>query len=236
MGVTSLLESAGKVPASAGARCRASGALPVVGHEVVEFQKNPFELLQRRGMEGGELKENELLRQPTWPWTGPEANEAFFRAPDDQPGCREAYKLMTPIFGKGVVFDAPGSRLDEQMRMRCLLREVPMRAYPPLVAEETQKMLATLATRASLLSSCKEPSSTPRRAASWARTCAPASTRGSSRPSTETSRRRSTRSLTSTRTLPIPTFGRVTSRGASGRAGVDDFDKARALGRACRRR
>jgi len=137
---------------------RLSGALPLAGH-MVEFTKNPFELLQRAWREGGELVEIELLRQPTVLVTGPEANEAFFRAPDDQLCRREAYKLMTPIFGRGVVFDAPGSRLEEQMRLVMIsLRDVPMRTYPPLVEEETMKMLAKLGDEGELdlLHFCKE--------------------------------------------------------------------------------
>jgi sterol 14alpha-demethylase len=160
MGVTSLLEGTrGERARRRGtAAPRLSGALPVVGH-MVEFQKNPFELLQRAWREGGELVEIELLRQPTVLVTGPEANEAFFRAPDDQLCRREAYKLMTPIFGRGVVFDAPGSRLEEQMRLVMMsLRDVPMRTYPPLVAEETQKMLSRLGDEGELdlLHFCKE--------------------------------------------------------------------------------
>ena len=38
--------------------------------------------------------------------TGAEANEMFFRAPDDDLDQAEAYPFMTPIFGEGVVFDA----------------------------------------------------------------------------------------------------------------------------------
>lgn len=137
---------------------RLSGGLPVLGH-MIEFQKNPFELLQRAWREGGELSEIGLLNQPTVLVTGPEANEAFFRAPDDQLCRREAYKLMTPIFGRGVVFDAPGSRLEEQMRLVMMsLRDVPMRSYPPLVEEETLKMLAKLGDEGELdlLHFCKE--------------------------------------------------------------------------------
>ncbi|MBX3250882.1 MAG: cytochrome P450 [Myxococcales bacterium] len=126
---------------------------------MVEFQRNPFDLLQRAWREGGELVEIELLRQPTVLVTGPEANEAFFRAPDDQLCRREAYKLMTPIFGEGVVFDAPGSRLDEQMRlvMRSL-RDEPMRRYPSLVVQETERLVSQWGDEGEieLLHFCKE--------------------------------------------------------------------------------
>ena len=46
--------------------------------------------------------------------TGAEANEAFFRAPDDDLDQAAAYPFMTPIFGKGVVFDA-----SPEERSRC---------------------------------------------------------------------------------------------------------------------
>jgi sterol 14-demethylase len=121
---------------------RLSGALPLVGH-MAEFARNPFELLMRARAEGGEVVEIQLLNQPVVMLTGPEANEAFFRAPDDQLCRREAYKVMTPIFGKGVVFDAPVPRMNRQLQMIMpLLRDQAMRGYPAIVAEETRKMTA----------------------------------------------------------------------------------------------
>nr|BFE88237.1 hypothetical protein GCM10020093_108380 [Planobispora longispora] len=41
--------------------------------------------------------------------SGAEANEFFFRAPDEELDQAEAYPFMTPIFGEGVVFDATPS-------------------------------------------------------------------------------------------------------------------------------
>jgi sterol 14-demethylase len=106
---------------------------------MAEFVKNPFELLQRAQREGGDLVALRLLHQDVVLASGPEANEAFFRAPDDQLCRREAYKLMTPIFGDGVVFDAPGPRLEEQMRMVMrMLRDQRMRGYPPIICDETR--------------------------------------------------------------------------------------------------
>lgn len=120
---------------------RLGRALPVVGH-MAEWARNPFALLMRaRGM--GDVVEFQLLNQAMVLLTGPEANEAFFRAPDDQLCRREAYKLMTPIFGEGVVFDAPGKRLDEQMRMVMrFLRDKRMRGYPPIIEDETRRLVA----------------------------------------------------------------------------------------------
>ena len=118
-----------------------SGALPLVGH-MGEWIRNPFALLMRARREGGEVSEFNLLGQSMVLLTGPEANEAFFRAPDDQLCRREAYKLMTPIFGEGVVFDAPGDRLGQQLGMVMrFLRDHKMRGYPPIIEDETKKAL-----------------------------------------------------------------------------------------------
>ena len=134
-----MIAPAKRVP---GAPPRLSRELPFVGH-MAEFVRNPFGLLQRAQREGGELVALRLLHQDVVLVTGPEANEAFFRAPDDQLCRREAYKLMTPIFGEGVVFDAPGPRLEEQMRMVMqMLRDQRMRGYPPIICDETKKCVA----------------------------------------------------------------------------------------------
>lgn len=109
---------------------------------MAEFVKSPFDLLQRARKEGGDLVAFRLLTQDIVLVTGPEANEAFFRAPDDQLCRREAYKLMTPIFGEGVVFDAQPVRLEQQIRMVMqMLRDKRMRTYPPIIKDETMKQV-----------------------------------------------------------------------------------------------
>lgn len=121
---------------------RLGGGLPAVGH-MVEFSKNPFETLMRARQEGGDVIELRLLNQAVVMLTGAKAHEAFFRASDDQLCRREAYKLMTPIFGKGVVFDAPLQRMNRQLLfIMPLLRDQMMRSYPPIIADEVRKMVA----------------------------------------------------------------------------------------------
>ncbi|MEM7675518.1 MAG: cytochrome P450, partial [Myxococcota bacterium] len=68
------------------------GALPGVGH-MAEWMRNPYALLMRARREGGEVVEFNLLGTGMVLVTGPNAQEAFFRAPDDQLCRREAYKL-----------------------------------------------------------------------------------------------------------------------------------------------
>ena len=82
------------------------GALPLLGH-MLAFGKNPFEYMMQLRNILGEIGEFRMFHQKMVLMTGPEANEAFFRAPDAQLDQSQAYKIMTPIFGKGVVFDAP---------------------------------------------------------------------------------------------------------------------------------
>jgi sterol 14-demethylase len=119
-----------------------SRSLPLVGH-MVEFSRNPFELLMRARKECGEVAQFKLLKQDFVLLTGPRANEAFFRAPDDQLCRREAYKVMTPIFGKGVVFDAPPDRMKQQIRMMMpLVHDQRLKTYPPVIAQETRDLLS----------------------------------------------------------------------------------------------
>jgi sterol 14-demethylase len=91
----------------------------------------------------GEIGEFRMFHQKMVLMTGPEANEAFFRAPDTQLDQSQAYKIMTPIFGKGVVFDAPPHKKDQQLKMLMpVLRDKPMRGYAQIIVQEVDQMIA----------------------------------------------------------------------------------------------
>jgi sterol 14-demethylase len=47
---------------------------------------------------------------------GADAQAYFFKATDEELSQKEAYQFMTPVFGKGVVFDSEGGLLYEQMK------------------------------------------------------------------------------------------------------------------------
>jgi len=118
------------------------GALPVLGH-MLEFGKNPFDYMMRLRNKLGEIGEFRMFHQKMVLMTGPEANEAFFRAPDAQLDQSQAYKIMTPIFGKGVVFDAPPHIKDQQLKMLMpVLRDKPMRGYAQVIVGEVEQMIA----------------------------------------------------------------------------------------------
>jgi sterol 14-demethylase len=130
------LTTAGKEPP------KMPGAFPLLGH-MLEFGKNPFSYMMKLRNSLGEIGEFRMFHQKMVLMTGPEANEAFFRAPDTQLDQSQAYKIMTPIFGKGVVFDAPPHKKDQQLKMLMpVLRDKPMRGYAQIIVQEVDQMIA----------------------------------------------------------------------------------------------
>jgi sterol 14alpha-demethylase len=73
--------------------------------------------------------------------TGAEANEAFFRAPEDVLDQAEAYPFMKPIFGPGVVFDAPPERRREMLHNQAL-KDSFMRGHASKIQHEVEQMVA----------------------------------------------------------------------------------------------
>ena len=117
------------------------GALPLMGN-MIAFGKNPYEYMKEVWNRFGEIGEFKLFHQEMVLMTGPEASEVFFRAPDDQLDQNEAYKVMTPIFGKGVVFDAPPHIKNQQLKMLMpVLRDKPMRSYSQVIVNEVEELI-----------------------------------------------------------------------------------------------
>lgn len=115
-----------------------SGGLPVVGH-TVEFVRGTIELLTRAQRELGEVAAFEIVGRRMVAVFGPEAHEAVFRAPDAQLSPMEAYKIMTPVFGKDIVYDASPEKMAEQLKMLLpALQDRRMRTYGEAVVLETE--------------------------------------------------------------------------------------------------
>src|SRR5262245_24749639 len=93
-----------------------SGGVPVIGHGV-ECVASTIELLARAQRELGEVAGFTVFGRRMVAVFGPEAHEAVFRAPDAQLSPSEAYKIMTPVFGKDIVYDAPPDKMAEQLKM-----------------------------------------------------------------------------------------------------------------------
>lgn len=119
-----------------------SGELPVLGHSL-EFLRGPADLLFRAQRELGEAAKLRVFNQTMVALFGPDAHAAVFRAPEPTLDPSEAYKMMTPVFGEGVAYDASPERMAEQFKMLVpALRDRRMRAYAGAVVEETERMTA----------------------------------------------------------------------------------------------
>ncbi len=133
----------GKTPVPKGLRepPLLSGGLPLLGHSA-EFIKGTVELLTRAHKELGEVAAFQVFNRRMVAVYGPEAHEAMFRAPDEQLSPSEAYKIMTPVFGKDIVYDAPPEKMSEQLKMLLpALKDRRMRTYGEAVVKEVEDML-----------------------------------------------------------------------------------------------
>jgi sterol 14-demethylase len=131
----------GALPAARGKQPpRLSGGLPFLGH-LLEMRRAPIELFQRLRDECGEIGEFRLAGRRVVMLSGEEAQEAFFRAPDEQLDQASAYPFMTPIFGKGVVFDATPEQRKQALRNQAL-RDKMMRSHAEVIAAETERAIA----------------------------------------------------------------------------------------------
>ncbi len=110
------------------------------GH-LEELRSDPIGLLRRVREECGDIGAFRLVDRDVVLVTGAEANEVFFRAPDEVLDQGEAYPFMTPIFGKGVVFDASPERRKEMLRNQALRGEQ-MKGHAETIAREIERMVA----------------------------------------------------------------------------------------------
>jgi len=117
------------------------GALPLIGH-IKDFGKSPHAFMMKLRERLGDVAEFKMFHQDMVLMTGPEASEAFYRAPDEVLDQGPAYKIMTPIFGKGVLFDAPIKRKNEQLQMLMpALRDKAMRTYSGIIVQEVESLI-----------------------------------------------------------------------------------------------
>lgn len=122
---------------------RVPGGLPFIGH-LVPFVREAIQLLGRARDACGDVAAFDVGPKKMVLLTGPEASEAFYRASDDVLNPSEAYKMMVPVFGKDVVYDAPPARMAEQFAMLLpCLQDRRMRTYAQVIAREVERSLAS---------------------------------------------------------------------------------------------
>jgi sterol 14-demethylase len=120
---------------------KVSGGDEPNGH-LEELRVDPIGLMRRVRDECGDVGEFRLAGRDVVLLTGAEANEAYFRAPEEVLDQAEAYPFMRPIFGEGVVFDAPPERRREMLHNQAL-RDKFMRGHAATIASEVDRMVAT---------------------------------------------------------------------------------------------
>ena len=118
---------------------RLEGGLPLLGH-ALEFNANPVRLMTRARVHYGDLCTVAMPGADAIIMSGAKAQEKFFRLSDDDISQAEAYRMMTPIFGKGIAYDAPPPIMKEQLGFfHEALREARMRTYANGFIEEAEE-------------------------------------------------------------------------------------------------
>jgi sterol 14-demethylase len=117
-----------------------SGGAPEDRGHLEELRTDPITLMNRVRAECGDVGEFQLADRPVVLLSGATANEFFFRAPEEDLDQAEAYPFMTPIFGEGVVFDAPPERRREMLHNQAL-RDKFMRGHAATIAVEVDDMV-----------------------------------------------------------------------------------------------
>lgn len=120
------------------------GGLPIVGH-FGSFASNPLATIRAGYAAKGNTFTMRFLNYNLTFLIGPDAHTPFFRANDEELSQNEPYRFMTPIFGRGIVFDAPIDIKDQQLRfVASALKGTALRSYVPQIVMETAAFLDTL--------------------------------------------------------------------------------------------
>ncbi len=109
------------------------------GH-LAEMRVDPITLFQRVRDECGDIGRFRLADRDVVLVSGAEANEQFFRAPDSTLDQAAAYPFMTPIFGKGVVFDASPEERQQMLKNQALRGDM-MRGHAATIEAEINRMV-----------------------------------------------------------------------------------------------
>ena len=110
------------------------------GH-LEDLRDDPIDLLHRVREECGDVGRFRLADRDVVLVSGAELNEQFFRASDSTLDQAAAYPFMTPIFGKGVVFDASPEERQQMLKNQALRGDM-MRGHASTIEAEIRRMVA----------------------------------------------------------------------------------------------
>jgi len=127
-------------PADAPPRIRLG--LPVIGilRAFASFGANPVAFIKRAYGEYGPVFTLPVGFGFNFTFLiGLEAQRAFYNGKDEHLSQNEPYRFMTPVFGPGVVFDAPPkTKADQLTFIKNALRTDSLLSYVPLIAREAE--------------------------------------------------------------------------------------------------
>ena len=116
-----------------------AGGWPLIGH-LPDFMKDPIGMLNRGWHEQGELFRFRLGPRDVVLFTGPEAHDFYFRAPEDQLDAKAVYQFTVPIFGRGVAYDAAPEIMAEQLGfLYPALRDAAMQKFARIMFDEAMR-------------------------------------------------------------------------------------------------
>ena len=110
------------------------------GH-LAELRVDPIALFDRVHAECGDIGRFRIADKDVVLVSGAEAQEQFFRAPDDMLDQAAAYPFMTPVFGPGVVFDASPEERQQMLKNQALRGDM-MRGHAATIEAEIKRMVA----------------------------------------------------------------------------------------------
>lgn len=112
--------------------------LPIIGN-YMEFAKQPVDFIKRCFDKYGSIYTVPMLHKNLTFLIGPEVSAPFFALSDEKMSQSEVYGFMTPVFGKGVVYDAPTKRRQQQMQtMANGLKSLRLASYVPKIEREVE--------------------------------------------------------------------------------------------------
>jgi sterol 14-demethylase len=115
--------------------------IPIIGH-FIAFTK-PIDMIRDNYLRYGPVFSMNMMGQCLTFLVGPAAQAPFFKGKDDQLSQAAVYGFMTPVFGKGVVYDTTKSRRTQQMKLLAnSLGTANMRTYVPLIVAEAEAFFA----------------------------------------------------------------------------------------------
>jgi len=113
-----------------------SEGLPLLGN-ILAFMRDPLALVRRGHAACGGVFTIRIAHKRMTFLLGAVPHAAFFRATDEQLDQTEVYRFSVPVFGTGVVYDAPLPKRLQQFRLLSLsLRVNMLETYVPMMVAE----------------------------------------------------------------------------------------------------